>query len=147
MLTDDSLQNVSVKVRGPGHESASLEYRQDCGWNLVSLLNRGVLKPFDFKGKIRLKDRLWTFDDPTRIRYGKQWFELDKDEFGTKSIDAYTVTLDDKVVAELHLSVYLGGLSMADYVWIDEKQPAEVQLMAAMLVTYAATYEPPQCES
>ncbi|CAM3947968.1 hypothetical protein VA7868_03333 [Vibrio aerogenes CECT 7868] len=145
MLSDDSLQKVSLKVRDSAHHSASIGYRQACGWDLLSFLNDGMIKLFDFKGKIHMGNKVWTFDDPTRIRFGTQWFGLDKDELSNTSGEVYTVTLDDNVVAELHLSVYLGGLSQADYVWMDESQSADVQLMTALLVTYAATYAPPQC--
>jgi len=61
------------------------------------------------------------------------------------SVDKNIFKYNNEIVAEVKLWAYLGGFSSADYIWIDEKQSDEMQLLISAMVSYSISFQNLSC--
>jgi len=142
LLVDESKsQEVVIEQLGPTGLTAKLSYMQSC-------TAKGIYFPVNDWMDIDTVDSQYHMT-PAFIVNGKEWKLIAnklQDPYGNLvTMDNNIFKYNNETVAEIKLWAYLGGFSSADYIWIDERQSDEVQLLISAMVSYSLSFQDLSC--
>ncbi|RQW64349.1 hypothetical protein [Vibrio viridaestus] len=145
-LIDDVLlkvkhQSVTMTLSSNDSEQAQFHYEQRCDGGHGSLV---IIEPNKYAAQIDAQGKKASFTDPYNFSFNDQQYHL---AFGdTDHPQVITIMQNKKALAELHLGVFNGSLSAQDKVWLMKEDSQPDTAIGALLVGYAATYEPSYCD-
>ena len=134
-------RKVHIQQIGPTELPANFSYQQTCS-------AQGIR--FDLNDWLGL-DTVENFQGLTANIdiNGQEWQLINNrlvDQQGNQLlVKQNTFYFNNDVIAEIMVGAYLGGFSSADYLWLDENQPPEIQLVMATMLTYLLTYQTLTC--
>lgn len=141
LMSTSSSQKITINQTGPQNSKAHLEYRHQCSEKSLSFSIDGWINVNDaarleqLTGLLQVGQTTWQLSNNSLIDPQGNQFKIINDN----------VLYNGAVIAELQRDVSIGNFQSADYLWLNETAPAEVQLIAATLVTYTISYDNLTC--
>ncbi len=134
-------RKVHIQQIGPTELPANFSYQQTCSaqgirFDLNDWLGLDTVENFqDLTANIDINGQEWQLINNSLVdQQGNQLL-----------VKQNTFYFNNDVIAEIMVGAYLGGFNSADYLWLDESQPPEIQLVMATMLTYLLTYQTLTC--
>lgn len=141
LMSSSSSQEISIKQTGPTGNQANLQYRHRCSKQGLNFSTNGWINHDDvarleqLTGLLQVGQTTWQLSNNLLIDPQGNQFKIINDN----------VLYNGAVIAEFQRDVAIGNFQSADYLWLNETAPADIQLIAATLITYTISYDSLTC--